>query len=45
LKVENAAGLERFRRKDGRLPRLVIVPARVSVRGTVTDPTATPAQP
>ena len=46
LKVENAADLERFRRKDGRLPRLVIVPAKVSVRGTVTDPTApTSAQP
>lgn len=40
LKVENVSDLERFRHKDGGLPRLVIVPARVSVRGTVTDPEA-----
>lgn len=46
LKVQNVADLERFRRKDGRLPRLVIVPAGVSVRGTVTDTAAAqPPQP
>jgi hypothetical protein len=44
LKVETTLDLERFRKKDGRLPRLVIMPARVSVRGTITDPDATSPQ-
>ncbi len=43
LKVENVSALDRFRRNDGKLPRVVIVPAGASVRGTVTDPNATPA--
>jgi hypothetical protein len=44
LKVENVADLERFRRNDGHLPRIAIVPARISVRATVTDPADTSAQ-
>jgi len=44
LKVENVEGLERFRRKDGKLPRVAIVPAGAAVRATVTDPTAQPAE-
>ena len=44
LKVENVSSLERFRRNDGKLPRVAIVPAGVSVRGTVTDPAEQSAQ-
>ena len=44
LKVENVSALERFRRNDGKLPRVAIVPARISVRGTVTDPAEQSAQ-
>lgn len=44
LKVENVSALERFRRNDGKLPRVAIVPAGISVRGTVTDPAAQSAQ-
>jgi hypothetical protein len=32
--VKSMADLRRFRHKDGALPRLLIVPARVAVRGT-----------
>jgi hypothetical protein len=32
LKVTSVDGLKRFRRKDGSLPRLLIVPARLAVR-------------
>jgi len=38
LKIQSITELDRFRRIDGRLPRVAIVPARVSVRATVTDP-------
>ncbi len=42
LKVESISALNKFRRNDGKLPRVAIVPAGASVRGTVTDPAATP---
>lgn len=44
LKVANVSELERFRRNDGKLPRVAIVPAGVSVRATVTDPAEQPAE-
>jgi hypothetical protein len=44
LKIESVEGLDRFRRNDGKLPRVAIVPAGVSVRGTVTDPAAESAK-
>jgi hypothetical protein len=36
LRVTSVAGLRRFRRKDGSLPRLLIVPAHLAVRATTT---------
>jgi hypothetical protein len=36
LRVTNVKGLRRFRRKDGTLPRLLIIPAHVAVRATTT---------
>jgi hypothetical protein len=38
LSVTNAEGLDRFRRKDGSLPRLLIVPAHLAVRATAEQP-------
>lgn len=57
LSVKSMADLKRFRRKDGSLPRLLILPARLAVRATaeirdvvithpiVTHPQATPTSP
>jgi len=36
LRVTSVAGLRRFRRKDGSLPRLLIIPAHLAVRATTT---------
>jgi len=36
LNVKNVVDLNRFRRKDGSLPRLLIVPAHLAVRATTT---------
>jgi len=36
LRVTGTNGLRRFRRKDGTLPRLLIIPAHVAVRATTT---------
>jgi hypothetical protein len=47
LSVKSMADLKRFRRKDGTLPRLLILPARLAVRATaeIRDVTIThPAQ-
>jgi hypothetical protein len=50
LSVKSMADLKRFRRKDGSLPRLLILPARLAVRATaevrdvvITRPGETPA--
>ena len=47
LSVKSMADLKRFRRKDGSLPRLLIVPARLAVRATaeIRDVTTTAAAP
>jgi hypothetical protein len=34
LSVKSMAEMKRFRRKDGSLPRLLILPARLAVRAT-----------
>ena len=36
LKVKSVAGLRRYRRRDGSLPRLLIVPAHRAIRATTT---------
>jgi hypothetical protein len=36
LHVTSLTGLRRFRRKDGSLPRLLIIPAHLAVRATTT---------
>jgi hypothetical protein len=50
LGIKSMADLKRFRRKDGTLPRLLILPARLAVRATaevrdvlITHPGETPA--
>lgn len=45
LGIATFADLRRFRRKDGSLPRLIIVPARLAVRATAEQPDATVARP
>jgi hypothetical protein len=45
LSVTTAAGLERFRHKDGSLPRLLIVPAHLALRATATREPAGPPAP
>ncbi len=42
LSVTTLEGLERFRRKDGSLPRLLIVPAHLAVRATAELPPVGP---
>jgi hypothetical protein len=43
LSVTSVQGLERFRRKDGSLPRLLIVPAHLALRATATREPAGPS--
>jgi hypothetical protein len=38
LKIDSVHGLDRFRHKNGQLPRLVIVPSGFVVRATAVDP-------
>lgn len=38
LKINSIAGLDRFRRKNGDLPRLIIMPSGFVVRATAVDP-------
>ena len=52
LSVKSMADMKRFRRKDGSLPRLLILPARLAVRATaeirdviITHPQAAPTSP
>jgi hypothetical protein len=45
LGIATFADLKRFRRKDGSLPRLVILPARLAVRATAELPDVTPTGP
>lgn len=45
LSVTSVEGLERFRRKDGSLPRLLIVPAHLAVRATAEQPPFGPPAP
>jgi hypothetical protein len=46
LSVAGAENLERFRRKDGSFPRLLIVPARLAVRAVAErEPEGPPAPP
>jgi hypothetical protein len=42
LSIKSLADLRRFRRKDGSLPRLLILPARLVVRATAEVPGAVP---
>lgn len=39
LKIDEVAGLRRYRSKDGRLPRLIIEPAGFAVRASVSEGT------
>jgi hypothetical protein len=43
LSITSVEGLKRFRHKDGSLPRLLIVPARLAVRATATREPASAA--
>jgi hypothetical protein len=43
LSVTSVDGLNRFRHKDGSLPRLLIVPARLAVRATAARESAGPS--
>lgn len=45
LHVTTVEALQRFRRKDGSLPRLLIVPAHLAVRATAELPPAGPPSP
>jgi hypothetical protein len=45
LSVSKVEDLKRFRRKDGSLPRLLIVPARLAVRGTAEPQPVGPPAP
>lgn len=40
LKIDSIEGLEKYRRPDGLLPRLIIVPAGITIRAAATDPNA-----
>jgi hypothetical protein len=42
LSIKSMADLRRFRGKDGSLPRLLILPARLVVRATAEVPGAVP---
>jgi hypothetical protein len=42
LKVQTLEDMERFQRPDGTLPRLIIVPAGLSIKATAVDPEAPP---
>jgi hypothetical protein len=42
LSIKSMADLKRFRRADGSLPRLLILPARLAVRATAAVPGAVP---
>ncbi len=44
LHVESLAGLERFRRPDGTLPRVIILPSGYVVRASAVDPDAPPPE-
>jgi hypothetical protein len=44
LKVHSLKNLDRFRLPDGTLPRLIIVPAGVSIKATAIDPEAPPEE-
>jgi hypothetical protein len=44
LHVQAVDDLERFRRSDGALPRVIIVPAGVSIKATAVDPEAPPLE-
>lgn len=43
LRVTSVDGLKRFRHRDGSLPRLLIVPARLAVRATAAREPASPS--
>jgi hypothetical protein len=43
LSVDSLEGLEKFRHKDGSLPRLLIVPAHLALRATATREPAAPS--
>jgi len=45
LGVKNIGDLKRFRRRDGSLPRLLILPARLAVRATAVRPAMGPPRP
>ena len=37
LKISDAAGLEKFKRPDGDLPRVAIIPAKITVKATAEE--------
>ncbi|HYH01168.1 MAG TPA: hypothetical protein VD837_18730 [Terriglobales bacterium] len=42
LKIQGLEGLDKYRRPDGALPRVIIVPAHLSIRAAASDPSAPP---
>lgn len=42
LKIDSIEGLEKYCRQDGGLPRIIIVPAGMSIRAAASDPNAPP---
>ncbi len=44
LHIESLADMEKFRRPDGALPRVIIVPSKFVVRASVVDPDAPPPE-
>jgi hypothetical protein len=42
LHIDSLEGLKKYRRPDGELPRLIIVPAKVTVKASAVDPDASP---
>jgi hypothetical protein len=44
LHIDSVEGLQEYRRPDGTLPRLIIVPAKFIVRASVVDPDAPPPE-
>ncbi len=44
LHIDSMDGLKEFRRTDGKLPRLIIVPAKLTVKASAVDPDAPPPE-
>ncbi len=44
LHIDSVDGLNEYRRPDGKLPRLIIVPAKLTVKASAVDPDAPPTE-